>query len=61
MLRKGIYLIASAFTLYTVLVFFTPPVVVSILLCALLGINLAALGFNVTHEGGTRAFPGTRG
>jgi linoleoyl-CoA desaturase len=56
LLRKGIYLIASAITLYTVLVFFTPPVFFSLGLCALLGVNLAALGFNVMHEGGHQSF-----
>jgi linoleoyl-CoA desaturase len=56
LLRKAIYLIASAITLYTVLVFFTPPVLLSVGLCALLGINLAALGFNVMHEGGHQSF-----
>ena len=56
LLGKGLFLIATALTLYTVLVFFTPPVPVAVGLCALLGINLAALGFNVMHEGGHQSF-----
>jgi linoleoyl-CoA desaturase len=56
LLRKSLLLIASALTLYTVLVFFTPPEAVAVGLCALLGINLAALGFNVMHEGGHQSF-----
>lgn len=49
---KGLLMIASAATLYTVLVFFTPIPVVSALLCFILGLNLAVIGFNVMHEGG---------
>ncbi len=56
LLGKSLFLIASAIALYTVLVFFTPTSIISIGLCALLGINLAALGFNVMHEGGHQSF-----
>ncbi len=48
--------VASAAILYTVLVFFTPTHVVSILLCVALGINMAVIGFNVMHEGGHQSF-----
>lgn len=37
--------------LYTVLVFFTPPAWISIILCAVLGLTFAAIGFNVMHDG----------
>ncbi len=56
LLRKSLLLIAAAVALYTVLVFFTPSAILSIGLCALLGINLATLGFNVMHEGGHQSF-----
>ena len=49
---KGLLMISSAALLYTVLVFFTPVVPMAILLCILLGLNLAVIGFNVMHEGG---------
>ena len=53
---KSGLLVAMGITLYTVLVFFTPIALVSILLCMLLGINLALIGFNVMHEGGHQSF-----
>lgn len=49
---KGSIQISSAIILYVILVFFTPGIFLSILLCSLLGINLAVIGFNVMHEGG---------
>ncbi len=49
-IKTGI-LISSLVLIYTTLVFFTPPVWVSVLLCALLGVNFAAIGFNVMHDG----------
>lgn len=48
---KTFLLIPAAIALYIVLVFFTPSVWVSILLCALLGSALASIGFNVMHDG----------
>lgn len=53
---KGISQIFSAIILYVVLVFFTPVTWVSVILCGLLGINLAIIGFNVMHEGGHQSF-----
>ena len=53
---KGIIQILSALVLYIILVFFTPAVLISILLCILLGFNLAVIGFNVMHEGGHQTF-----
>lgn len=49
-LKSGIQ-VASAIAMYTVLVFFNPGIFLSIILCILLGLNLAVLGFNVMHEG----------
>src|SRR6185503_15104628 len=53
---KSVFVIASAAILYVILVFFTPILPVSIVLCALLGFNLAVIGFNVMHEGGHASF-----
>ncbi len=53
---KGGIQIFTAAALYTVLVFFTPPVYISIPLCVLLGLNLGIIGFNVMHEGGHQTF-----
>ncbi len=50
-LKTGVLLTAFA-VLYTVLVFFTPgSVVISLLLCTLLGVTVASVGFNVMHDG----------
>ncbi|HCW06015.1 MAG TPA: acyl-CoA desaturase [Cytophagales bacterium] len=46
----------TAVSLYVVLVFFTPPVWLALLLAALLGVNFAVLGFNIMHEGGHQSF-----
>lgn len=53
---KTIILLLTAAGLYTTLVFFTPNVWISIILCALLGINLAGIGFNVMHDGAHGSF-----
>ncbi len=53
---KTIFLSLSAITLYTILVFFTPSVWISILLCCLMGVNLAGIGFNVMHDGAHGSF-----
>jgi linoleoyl-CoA desaturase len=53
---KSIIQVLSAVILYVILVFFTPPLWISLLLCFLLGINLALIGFNVMHEGGHQSF-----
>lgn len=53
---KTILLTCSAIALYLVLVFFTPPIWLSIILCSLLGLNLAGIGFNVMHDGAHGSF-----
>ncbi|MDF2436448.1 MAG: fatty acid desaturase [Bacteroidota bacterium] len=54
---KTILLTLSALTLYSTLVFFTPSSGwLSLALCALLGINLAGIGFNVMHDGAHGSF-----
>ncbi|MFM9005919.1 MAG: fatty acid desaturase family protein [Flavobacteriales bacterium] len=42
--------------MYTWLVFFTPGTVISLALCALLGITLAGVGFNVMHDSAHGSF-----
>ena len=53
---KSIILILSAVTIYTTLVFYTPNAFISILLCGVLGVNIATIGFNIMHEGGHQSF-----
>lgn len=53
---KTILLSLTAISFYTVLVFFTPGIILSLFLCALLGLNLAAIGFNVMHDGAHGSF-----
>jgi len=53
---KGLIQVVSAASIYVVLVFFTPSTIPAILLCMLFGINLAAIGFNIMHEGGHNSF-----
>ena len=53
---KAAFLLAALIYTYVQVVFFTPGVVVSILLCALLGAITAGFGFNVMHDGGHGSF-----
>lgn len=53
---KCLIQISTAATFYILLVFFTPSVWLSLVLCAALGVNLSLLGFNVMHEGGHQSF-----
>jgi len=53
---KGLYQVLIAAGLYTILVFFTPNVIISIILCVLFGLDLALIGFNIMHEGGHASF-----
>jgi linoleoyl-CoA desaturase len=53
---KGLGLILSAISIYFILVFLSPHWSIAVLLCAVFGANLAAIGFNVMHEGGHGSF-----
>lgn len=53
--KSAIQVIAAAFN-YIILVFFTPPHLISILLCIIQGVLLALIGFNLMHEGGHKSF-----
>jgi len=49
---KTVVLLSSLVILYTILVFFTPAsVILSLALCSLMGVTMAAIGFNVMHDG----------
>lgn len=54
-LKTVIFLTLLVF-LYTWLVFFTPGTLLSLLLCSLLGITLAGVGFNVMHDSAHGSF-----
>ena len=56
LLLKSALLILSAGSIYITLVFFTPGMPWSLLLCGLFGWNLAFIGFNIMHEGGHGSF-----
>ena len=53
---KTIILLLSGAAIYTSLVFFSMPIWICIVLCCLLGLNLAAIGFNVMHDGAHGSF-----
>src|SRR3954468_8164455 len=53
---KAVILMASCMLVYIHLVFFTPPVVWALLECVLLGGIVAAIGFNVMHDGAHGSF-----
>lgn len=53
---KAVLQVLSAVTLYVILVFFTPAPIIALVLCILLGLNLAIIGFNIMHEGGHQSF-----
>lgn len=48
---KTIILLASISFLYWLLVFHTPAAWIALPLCVLVGVNLAAIGFNIMHDG----------
>ncbi|MDQ6723207.1 MAG: fatty acid desaturase, partial [Thermoproteota archaeon] len=53
---KAILLCSVYFVLCAHLIFFTPPVLIAIFECLLLGILTAAIGFNVMHDGSHGSF-----
>ncbi len=53
---KAIILVGSFLGLYIHLVFFTPPVILAILESVLFGCVIAAIGFNVMHDGAHGSF-----
>lgn len=53
---KTIILFTTAATIYALLMTVSMPFWASLPLCALLGLNFAAIGFNVMHDGGHGSF-----
>ncbi len=53
---KAAILLVSFTTLYSLLVFVQPHWSLSILLCLIFGVNLAAIGFNIMHDAGHNSF-----
>lgn len=49
---KAALFLVTFFGVYALLVFFTPAPWLSILLCMVLGVAAAAIGFNIMHDGG---------
>jgi linoleoyl-CoA desaturase len=47
---KGLVLIPVAMCLYVSLLVFSMPVVLALILCALLGLTIASIGFNIMHD-----------
>jgi len=45
-----------AISLYIILVFFTPGILLSLVLCVIMGLTLAGIGFNVMHDGAHGSF-----
>jgi linoleoyl-CoA desaturase len=56
LLIKSTLLFSTAVILYCTLIFFTPVTWVALILCILLGLNLALIGFNIMHDGGHQSF-----
>jgi len=53
---KAIFLVSGLIALYTHLVFFTPVPALAIFECIILGCVIAAVGFNVMHDGAHGSF-----
>ena len=53
---KAAVLLSSFVLLYVLLIFVQPLWIVSVLLCMLFGVNLAAIGFNIMHDAGHNSF-----
>lgn len=54
-LKAGV-LLATLVVTYSLLVFVQPHWIVSVMLCIALGVNLAAIGFNIMHDAGHNSF-----
>lgn len=53
---KAVVLLGCFVGIYSTLVFIQPHWFISILLCLLFGVNLAAIGFNIMHDAGHNSF-----
>lgn len=57
---KAIVLLSSLVVIYITLIFIQPHWLIGIILCMLLGVNLAAIGFNIMHDAGHNTFSENR-
>lgn len=53
---KAAFVSTAFLGIYIFLVFFTPDVFIALAACALLGVSLATIGFNVMHDGAHGSF-----
>lgn len=53
---KATVLLVSFVVIYSILLFVQPHWLISVPLCVLFGINLAAIGFNIMHDAGHNSF-----
>ena len=53
---KAVILLSSLVIIYSVLVFLQPHWIISVILCMILGVNFAAIGFNIMHDAGHNSF-----
>ena len=53
---KAVILLSSLVIIYSVLVFLQPHWIISVILCMILGVNFAAIGFNIMHDAGHDSF-----
>jgi len=56
LMLKAIILLSSLIAIYTILVFIQPNWLIGVILCIILGVNLAAIGFNIMHDAGHNTF-----
>jgi linoleoyl-CoA desaturase len=56
LILKAIILLSSLVLIYSILIFLQPHWIISVLLCILLGVNFAAIGFNIMHDAGHNSF-----
>lgn len=56
LLIKAAVLLGLALVLYIILIFVQPHWLISALLCIVLGVNFAAIGFNIMHDAGHGSF-----
>lgn len=58
---KSAFYILAFIACYIVLVFFTPSVLLSVILCVVFGLLTAGIGFNVMHDGGHGSYSPKKG
>ncbi|MFZ4262105.1 fatty acid desaturase family protein [Sphingobacterium sp. HJSM2_6] len=56
LMLKAIILLSSLALIYSILLFIQPHWIFNLILCVILGVNLAAIGFNIMHDAGHNSF-----